>query len=126
MAKILIAEDDPPTQIIVIKTIEKLGHFGFISPNGEHALEALQAPNSFNLLITDIMMPKMDGRQLIQNLRGCTKFHDLPIIIMSAVVSFKEISGILDLGASYFQPKPLNVNDLKENIRKSLIPLRAA
>jgi CheY-like chemotaxis protein len=120
MAKILIAEDDPITQVMVLKIVEKMGHIAFISPNGKHAYDALNAQNSFSLLITDIMMPEMDGRQLIQTLRGTSEFKELPIIIMSAVVGIKEISDLLELGATYFQPKPLDLKDLKVNIRRGL------
>ncbi|MCP4714551.1 MAG: response regulator [Deltaproteobacteria bacterium] len=120
MARIIIAEDDPPTQIIVARTIEKLGHCAYISPNGEHAYEALKANNKFELLISDVMMPKMDGRQLIKTLRGSSEFKTLPVIIMSAVVRYKEIADLLELGASYFLPKPLDINDLKENINRGL------
>ncbi len=120
MAKILIAEDDPTTQVMVLRTVEKMGHVAFISPNGKHAYEALNAQNGFSLLISDIMMPEMDGRQLIQTLRGTSEFKELPIIIMSAVVGIKEISDLLDLGASYFQPKPIDLEELKANVRRCL------
>jgi len=67
-------------------------------------------------LISDIMMPEMDGRQLIQTLRGDSGLKDLPIIIMSAVVGIKQISDLLDLGASLFQPKPIDLTELKKTL----------
>ncbi len=75
MAKILIAEDDRISQKLAAKIVEELGHSAFISPHGKHAYEALTASNDFDLLLTDIMMPEMDGQQLIQTLRG-----DQPIL----------------------------------------------
>jgi CheY-like chemotaxis protein len=116
MVKILIAEDDRVTQKMVSRVVEGMGYAAIVSPNGKHAYETLKANEDINLLISDIMMPEMDGKQLIQTLRGDTEFKDLPIIIMSAVVGIKQIADLMDLGASMFQPKPLDMNELKMNI----------
>ncbi len=120
MAKILVAEDDGVARLLMREVIEKMGHVAFLSPNGEHAYEALELNQGFELLITDLMMPKMDGTQLIKTLRGHSGFMDLPIIIVSAVLGVKEISYLLDLGATYFLPKPLNIQEMKEHIAKCL------
>jgi len=79
MVKILIAEDDAVTQKMVSSAVEDMGYVAIISPNGKHAYETLKANEDINLLISDIMMPEMDGKQLIQTLRGDTEFKDLPI-----------------------------------------------
>ncbi len=120
MAKILVAEDDGVARLLMREIIEGMGHVAFLSPNGEHAYESLELNQGFELLITDLMMPKMDGTQLIKTLRGHSSFMDLPIIIISAVLGVKEISYLLDLGATYFLPKPLNIQEMKEHIAKCL------
>ncbi len=120
MIKILIAEDDTIVQKIVSSVVEGMGYAAIISPNGKHAYEMLKENRDINLLITDIMMPEMDGKQLIRTLRGDSGFKDLPVIIMSAVAGINQISGLLDLGASMFQPKPLDVKVLKHHITSCL------
>jgi two-component system OmpR family response regulator len=85
-----------------------------------HAYETLKANEDIRLLISDIIMPEMDGKQLIQALRGDTEFKDLPIIIMSAVVGIKQIADLMNLGAAMFQPKPLDMNELKMHITSCL------
>ena len=120
MVKILIAEDDAVIQKMVSRVVEDMGYVAIISPNGKHAYETLKANEDINLLISDIMMPEMDGKQLIQTLRGDTEFKDLPIILMSAVVGIKQIADLMDLGASMFQPKPLDMNELKMHITSCL------
>ena len=120
MVKILIAEDDAVTQKMVSSVVEDMGSVAIISPNGKHAYETLKVNEDISLLISDIMMPEMDGKQLIQTLRGDTGFKDLPIIIMSAVVGIKQIATLMDLEASMFQPKPLDMNELKINITSCL------
>lgn len=120
MAKILIAEDDRISQKLAVKIVEELGHTAFVSPHGKHAYEALTACNDFDMLLTDIMMPEMDGQQLIQTMRGDQQFMDFPIIIMSAVVGISEISSLLKLGATLFLAKPLDRKELHDYIRRCL------
>ena len=117
---ILIAEDDRITQKVVRHIVEGMGYTAFVSPHGKHAYEALKAENAFDLLITDVMMPEMDGKHLIQTLRGDTQFSDLPIIIMSAVVSVRDIEDVLNLGANRFVAKPLDMTALQQTIEDSL------
>ncbi len=119
MAKILIAEDDRVSQRLAASLVENQGHAAFISPNGRHAYEALKV-NAFDLLLTDIMMPEMDGRQLILALRGDAVLHRMPVIIMSAVVGVGEISELLKTGATFFLAKPLSAADLGEYLRRGL------
>jgi CheY-like chemotaxis protein len=120
MGKILIAEDDPSTCKVLTKILEPMGHQVFISPNGRHAWETLRVNPTIPLLITDVMMPEMDGRQLVGVIRGHSEYRDLPIIIMSAVVGPKEVANLLDMGATLFMPKPLNVADVRENVARCL------
>jgi CheY-like chemotaxis protein len=121
MAKILIAEDDRISQKLAVKIVEELGHTAFVSPHGKHAYEALTACNDFHMLLTDIMMPEMDGQQLIKTLRGDQQFMNFPIIIMSAVVGINDISNLLKLGATLFLAKPLDREELQSYISRCLI-----
>ena len=120
MARILIAEDDPISQKLALGFIENMGHTAVVSPHGKNAYELLLAANDFDILVTDIMMPEMDGAQLIQTLRGDSRFMNLPIIIMSAVVGVADISDLLALGATFFLSKPLMYDEFKEYVDKSL------
>jgi len=66
------------------------------------------------------MMPEMDGKQLVQTLRGDTEFMDFPIIIISAVIGVGEISRLLELGATWFMGKPVDKKELKDYVQRSL------
>ncbi len=120
MAKILIAEDDPTTQKVIVKYVEKMGHVAFVSPNGKHAYESLLACNNFDLLISDIMMPKMDGKKLIRAIRDNFKLCKIPIIIISAVIGITDISYLLEQGATFFLSKPIKKDDLEEYISRCI------
>lgn len=120
MAKILIAEDEFVAQKKVVKIVENMGHIAFISPNGKHALETLMVNNDFKVLITDMIMPEMDGRKLVEELKKNEKTKNIPIILMSAYVGVNEIRGLLKIGVDYFLPKPIKNQDLHSHIEKCI------
>lgn len=124
MLQILVAEDDPTTQMLCHEMIRELGHQCFVSPDGGHALTALTTQaNTFDVLLTDYMMPEMDGSELIRRVRETRHLQGLPIIIMSAVISTKEISHLLKSGATYFLPKPFSMEQLQEYLNYCVRPV---
>jgi CheY-like chemotaxis protein len=120
MVKVLIAEDDPISQRFVSAIVERLGYCAVVSPHGRHAWEAVNAENRFGMLITDIMMPGMDGSTLIRTLRSDERFRDLPVLVMSAFIGVSEISGLLGIGATWFMPKPVERSVLEEYVKRAL------
>jgi CheY-like chemotaxis protein len=120
MIKVLIAEDDPISQRFVSAIVERMGHCPVASPNGRHAWESLCAENRFGLLITDIMMPGMDGTTLIRTLRADQRFQDLPVVVMSAFIGVTEISTLLGIGATWFMPKPVERTVLEDYVKRAL------
>lgn len=119
MAKILIAEDDALSQRFVATIVDRMGHSAFISPNGRHAWDALCAENNFDMLITDMMMPGMDGTTLIRTVREDPRFATLPII-MSAFIGVTEIAGLLEIGATWFMAKPVDRIMLEDYINRAI------
>ena len=120
MHKILIAEDDLIARELMVAIVESFGHIAIASPNGKHAYETLKANPDIELLICDMMMPEMNGTELIKTLRAMTGFADLPIIIVSSIMGINDISSLLDLGATLFQPKPVAEDMLQNNIAHCL------
>jgi len=120
MAKILIAEDEKSISSFLAFVLHDLGHEVYVSPNGEHALEALQNNHGFDLLICDIKMPKMNGRELIETVQRQEDFLDISIIIMSGYVTPAEIEDLLKAGAEGFLTKPINLTELKRVVNDAL------
>lgn len=123
MGKILVVEDDLVTQKLVSAMLEKKGHSTFVSPNGRHAMESLQV-NYFDLIITDVMMPELDGRELIEAIRKYPRLSNMPVIIISAVIRASDVMELLKHGATYFIPKPLSKEQVLEYVDLSLEELR--
>lgn len=119
MQKILVAEDDVTTRKIIDIIIEKMGHIAINSSNGKNAYEVLTSNKDISLVITDIMMPEMDGRQLVKVIRGNSQLKDIPIVMISAVVGVKEIAELLKNGVTWFLPKPIRKEELKELIDRA-------
>ena len=113
MAKILVADDDITSRKLIAKAIEGMGHSCVGASDGKRAMDILQDNADIALLVTDIMMPEMDGRVLVQAIRGNSALKDLPIVLISGVISLKEINGLLNLGVSRFLPKPVVIEELK-------------
>lgn len=120
MRKILVAEDDEASREIIVDVIESMGLASFQSSNGSLTLKILYDNPDISLLISDIMMPELDGMMLIKIIRGNAKFEKLPIIIISGVAAINEINHILELGPSIFLDKPIDTSELKRHIEKML------
>jgi len=120
MGLILVVDDERDIRILAADIIKTLGHTPILSPDGQHAYELLKVNDSIDLLITDIFMPKMDGRELIRKFRGNNEHSKIPILAMSGYISHKEIPTLFDLGADAFLDKPFSYNDFENIIRKLL------
>ena len=108
---ILVVEDIPNIRDLITVTLRFKGYPVVTAPNGEEALKII-AEKRPALIITDILMPKMDGYALVQNLRTDPSTHDIPIIFLSATYITPEdkIFG-MSLGAARFIEKPIDTED---------------
>lgn len=111
---VLIAEDDAATLDAVVAMLEELGITDVVTAfNGEQALEALQK-RKFGVLLLDLMMPKIDGYEVLRELRKGTYQRPDRVIVMSAHAQPAELDGIIALGADAFMPKPFTMDDLEK------------
>jgi CheY-like chemotaxis protein len=87
--------------------------------DGEEALEKVKT-SSFDLVLTDIRMPKMDGLEFVRQVRSELKRPDLPIIIISTKGADEDIELGMSLGASGYLSKPISMSRLKELVTNFL------
>ncbi len=121
MAKILVVDDDPVMRSVLAKAITPLSHDIHFASDGIHALDALRCNPGFDLLITDISMPTMGGRQLIDTVVRDKALPDIPILITSGVVRLSEIADLLELGATKFVAKPINMDLFRQDVADVLV-----
>ena len=84
MAKILIVDDDPKILEFFGMVIKSINHTPFRCSNGRIAWEVLVENPDFDLLIIDVLMPEMDGKELIKHVREKYEVPDIPILIISS------------------------------------------
>ena len=109
MVSILVVEDNKNLRILMSDRLEMEGYKIFQSENGEKALEVLES-NKIDLLITDIMMPTMDGYKLIDILRKSG--YNMPVLTVTAKESFEDKEMGFRLGTDDYMVKPININEM--------------
>ncbi|EOZ99150.1 two-component hybrid sensor and regulator [Indibacter alkaliphilus LW1] len=82
--KVLVVDDDAINRLILKKVFEKENHEVFTANNGVEAIDILEEQAGFDLVITDIMMPQMDGLELLAKIKHNKKINKLPIIGLTA------------------------------------------
>lgn len=106
--KILVVDDDPTPRLLIVRVLERSGYTCIECSNGRIALEVLRDNPSICGIITDMVMPQMDGRALIEAVMADEKLSRIPIIITSGAVSARSVKDLLIAGAERFVPKPIN------------------
>ncbi|PZV07254.1 MAG: hybrid sensor histidine kinase/response regulator [Leptolyngbya sp.] len=116
---ILIADDKWENRSVIVSLLEPLGFNVVEAEDGQDGLtKAMQSKP--DLIITDIMMPVMDGYQFLQQLRQSEILKTLPVIVSSASVSRMDQQQSLDAGGNDFLTKPVQADDLFQMLRKYL------
>ena len=109
MFKILIVEDDATLRQLFSRVLTKNGYSVKGAGNGEEALSLLDG-EYFDLIITDVMMPVMDGYQLISAIRQSG--NSIPVLMVTAKNEFDDMKLGFITGTDDFMVKPVNVNEL--------------
>ena len=117
MLKILIAEDDRELRQLFSHVLTKNGYAVKGVSNGKEALDAMDN-DYFDLIITDIMMPIMDGYTLVQQLRDTNNIT--PVLMITAKDAFDDMSQGFVSGTDDYMVKPVNVNEMLLRVKALL------
>jgi DNA-binding response OmpR family regulator len=117
---VLIVEDVPDILRLLAETLKFKGYRAVTALNGQEALEAVQREHPL-LVITDIMMPKLDGFGLVHRLRINPETRDTPVIFLTATyVALEDKAFALNIGVTRFIEKPVNFEKFLETIEELL------
>jgi two-component system cell cycle response regulator CpdR len=120
MAKILVAEDDAAIRDLVVRSLNEDGHELTVTADGVAALEALKRHNGeFDLLLTDVMMPEVDGIALA--LAAGRDHPDIAIMLMTGFADQRERTHGLDALVHDVIAKPFSVDQIKGAVREALV-----
>lgn len=112
---ILIVDDEENIREIIAEFLETLGYNIVEATNGEEAIHACTR-TKFDLVISDIRMPKMNGLKLLKSLK--TVMPDLPVILMTGYQPSKNQETTLSVKADGYLLKPFSLNSLRQAILK--------
>ena len=115
--KLLIVEDELSLQKALVKGFQKTGYTVDAADDGEKALE-LYYSNQYNLVVLDLNLPKMDGLDVLDEIRNENK--EIPILILSARSEVSDKITGLDMGANDYLAKPFHFNELEARVRALL------
>lgn len=109
MFKILVVEDDTELRQLFCRVLTKNGYIPIPASDGKEALDIMDR-EYVDLIISDIMMPNIDGYQLTRELREAG--ISIPVLIITAKGSFHDMQRGFDFGADDYMVKPINVNEM--------------
>ncbi|MEM7182214.1 MAG: response regulator [Spirochaetota bacterium] len=115
--KVLLAEDDFASAKIVIHTLNKYNFSVEHAENGKIALDKIKAGNTYDLIITDIMMPEMDGLTLVEKLHNLV---ETPIIMLTAVGDRENVRKAAKYKVKMFLLKPISSAKIFEKVKEAI------
>jgi DNA-binding response OmpR family regulator len=116
MSRILIVEDEPDLVALVKRWLEKDGHQVEHVADGAAALEALKWAPLPHLVLLDVMLPKVDGFEVLRQLRADPRTRALPVVMVSSFTRDVDQARGRELGADDYVVKPLMELDFKKRI----------
>ena len=122
-ARILVVDDNEANRDLLIRRLQRQGHHTATAENGRIALDML-AHGSFDLILLDIMMPEMNGFEVLEHLKADDALRHVPVIMISALDDAESVSKGIALGADDHLPKPFDRQILNARVTASLAKKR--
>jgi len=117
--RVLVVDDNEANRDLLARRVRRQGHTVTVAEDGVKALE-LMRQELFDLVLLDIMMPKMNGYQVLEHLKNDPNLRHIPVIVISAVDDINSVVECIELGAEDYLPKPFNAVLLAARIRNCL------
>ena len=116
--KVLVVEDSPTMRQLIVFALRRIRGFQIFEANdGVDGLKKLSA-DKFDLIVTDINMPIMDGLKLVSMVRNDPNYKETPIIIITTEGANEDRERALALGANEYITKPIQTAQILDTVRK--------
>jgi adenylate cyclase len=116
---ILIADDNRVNRLLLNRSLEELGHTIVFAEHGREALETLRSQR-VDLLLLDVLMPELDGYEVLAELQTDAHLRDIPVIMTSSLDELDSVVKCVEMGAEDYLTKPINPVLLTARITASL------
>lgn len=114
--KVLVVDDDPNLIKALTVVLKKEGYDIDTAMDGEEAMEKVQKASP-KVMFLDIMMPKKDGFEVCQEVKGSPKTSDTYIIMLSAKAQEEDVKKGIDVGADEYITKPYSIKQILEKVQ---------
>lgn len=118
-ATVLVVDDNEVNRDVLARRLQRQGHRVVMAENGRQALESMQT-RPFDLVLLDIMMPEMNGYQVLEHMKVDATLRHVPVIVISALDEMDSVVRCIELGAEDYLTKPFNRVLLQARIEASL------
>ena len=119
MARILVAEDDPNSRKLLDFRLKSVGHEVIFAVDGGEALEMVTKEKP-ELVLLDVIMPVMNGFQVLRKLKSQEETKDIPVIMLTSKAQEKDIVSGLEVGAVDYVTKPFSFAELIARLNHAL------
>ncbi|MDQ4077812.1 MAG: response regulator [Chloroflexota bacterium] len=116
---ILVVDDNRLNRLKLSRGLEQQGHAVALAENGHQALEMLR-DEPFDVVLLDIIMPEMDGYEVLSQIKSDIALRDIPVIVISALDEMESVVRCIEMGAEDYLPKPFDPVLLKARLKTSL------
>ena len=121
---LLVVDDVENNRDVLSRQLQRQGYSVATAENGQQALDRLRA-DTFDLVLLDVMMPEMDGYEVLQRLKADAALRHIPVIMISALSELDSVVRCIGMGAEDYLPKPFEPTLLKARIGACLEKKRA-
>ena len=117
--RLLVVDDNEMNRDLLSRRLRQQGHAVETAINGRSALEKIRA-EEFDLVLLDVMMPELDGYQVLEQLKSDGSLYRVPVIMISAVSEIESVVRCIEMGATDYLPKPFNAVLLNARVGATL------
>jgi len=118
-ATVLVVDDEPFNVDVLQQELDDLGYQTIIASNGQEALDKIKSQQP-DLILLDLMMPVLDGFEVLKEIKADDSLRDIPVIIVSAEHDSKSVVKGIKQGADDYITKPIDSEHLKNKLKDHL------
>lgn len=118
--RVLIVDDEEDARLMISAVAASSGFETVEACDGREALDILQTDADFVLVICDKMMPRLDGYEVIRQMRSDDRLKDIPVIMSTADRTTQHLGGLVPDGKTHFVNKASGVENMRQGIQRAL------
>ena len=124
MARVLVVDDEPDLISLLVDQLTALGHDVIVARDGVQGVQEALARRP-DVVLTDVIMPFMDGPEMLERLRAAPETRGIPVIALSALTDSKTRARMSSLGVRCFLGKPYSLKELASQIQNAVSSTKA-